>query len=373
MSLYLGVWFILGIIRNSYFNLPERLYFSVYILSLLALWGLGLKRRIFCRIFWRLLFFVHVLLFILCLIYGVEYDVPLLWCAILSIIETMILILHWIGLFIYAFRSKHIWQGQDHKPITTIVMYPRDRKSGRMGLLERCSQLLKLLIPVSLIILCLTFAPMIILNNRVCYPEGNLPRFIEHMFKYRRTTIPQLKEFELLFPNHLYVFDYNDTNFIIDPNEGIHHPDPNSPVRWRLSAGLHRRYLVVMETDIISAKMDPETEEIISPGSHDEPVFSLWEVRSVSICPRYVLFRWRNPWTIPTVRWPGKYDFVPTCPKFVMFSERYAYTDRVKLKTLTADEWEKLVQAEGDFSVLGIELKKNDPVRNFKKACWNNE
>jgi len=372
LTLLFGVCFILGIIRNSYFNLPERLYFSVYILSLLALWGLGLQRRIFSRLFWRVLFFVHVLLFGLCLIYGVKYDVPLLWCVIFSVIEAMILIPYWIGLFIYAFRSKHIWAGQDHKTITTLVMYPRDRKLRRMEPLERCTQSIKSLIAISFIIVCLTFAPIIIRNNRVCYPEEYAPRYIEHMFKYRRTTIPQLKEFERLFPNYLYVFVYGDAEILPDANDNIQWsdsnlpetfyspfgshsihqmadddafcPDPNSPVKWRLSAGLHKRYLMVMETDIIFAKMDPETKEAITPGSHDEPVFSLLEVRSVSIHPR-----------------------------FVLFGERFVSTDRKKLKTFTTEEWQNLVQADGDFSVLRIELKKNDPVRNFEKACWNNE
>jgi hypothetical protein len=166
------------------------------------------------------------------------------------------------------------------------------------------------------------------------------------MFRYRRTTIPQLQEYERLFPKYLFVFDFNDSAIVLDANgteDYIFEHDPNSIVRWRLSAGLHKRYLVVMEIDVIFARIDPETKEIVSPGSHDEPVFSLWEVTSISIYPQLVLF-----------------------------GERQAWAEREKIKTLTNDEWKKLVKADGEFSVLGIELKKDDPIPDFELACWNN-
>ena len=166
------------------------------------------------------------------------------------------------------------------------------------------------------------------------------------MLKYRRTTIPQLPEFERLFPNYLYDTDFTISKFIFDPNnkrDNIAYVDPNSPIRWWLTAGLHKRYLLTMKTDLVSAEIDPETEEIISPGSHEEPVFSLREVSSIFIQPR-----------------------------FVLFEQRYAVPKSKEVMILTADEWKKLVKAGGDFSVLGIELKKDDPIPNFELAFRNN-
>ncbi|MHC4642257.1 MAG: hypothetical protein ACYS32_11475 [Planctomycetota bacterium] len=167
------------------------------------------------------------------------------------------------------------------------------------------------------------------------------------MLKYRRTTIPQLPEFERLFPNYLCHFDYTKSIATLDPNDewdNIAYRDSNSPIRWCLSAGLHKHYLLVMEIDLVFAEVDPETEKIISPGSHDEPVFSLCKVSSISI----------------------------TSP-FVLFGQRYAWADSETVKTLTADEWKKLVEADGDFSVLGIELKKDEPIPNFELAFLNNQ
>jgi len=207
--------------------------------------------------------------------------------------------------------------------------------------------LLKLPAIVVVIILCLTFIPMIIRNNRVIYHQGCPPEFNTRLLKYRRTTITQLPEYERLFPNYLYYFDYTKSLVIFDPNDewdNIAYHDPNSPVRWCVTAGLHKHYLLIMKIDIVFAKIDPETEEIISPGSHEEPVFSLWEVTSVSITPR-----------------------------FVLFGQRYAFPNSKEVKTLTSDEWNKLVKADGDFSVLGIQLKKDDPMPNFELAFRNNQ
>jgi hypothetical protein len=372
MTLYFWASFIVAIICNAYLTLPERLGISIGIVSLLAFWGLALQKRIFSRLFWQLLFCVDVLLLGQYVVYGQKPDFPSLWWLIVYVISMLINIPYFIACFIYAFRSRHIWEGGEPKPEIAPVIYPHDRKFRRKELLARYLRTLTVVIGTSLIILCLTFGPIIIRNNRVCYPEEYSPRYIEHILEYRRTTIPQLEVFERLFPNYLYVFEYGGTRFMPDPNDDIYYTDsnlpgefyasvgprsiywtddddayyadPNSPVKWRLSAGLHRRYLMVMETDIVFAEMDPETKEAITPGSHEEPVFSLWEVRDVSISPKFVIFR-----------------------------ERFALAVREKVKTFTKDEWEKLVEADGDFGVLGIELKKNDPVPDFDRACWNNE
>jgi hypothetical protein len=341
-----GATLVAGIIENTYFPMLERLHLSVNIVSLLAFWGLGLQKRIFQQFFWRLFFFIDALLFVLLLIFGRKIDLPLLWCIIMYLIIIIVIVPYYIGMFIYAFRSKQIWGQAEIKPKTTPMVYSQYRWVRRKKWLRENAGLLMLPVIVLVIILCLTFIPMIIRNNRVIYPQGSPPEFFMRMLKYRRTTIPQLPEFERLFPNYLCDIDFTISKLIFDPNnqrDNIAYLDPNSPVRWCLSAGLHKRYLLIMKTDLVYAKIDPETEEIISPGSHKEPVFSLWEVSSISIMPR-----------------------------FVLFEQRYALPKSKELKILTADEWNKLVKADGDFSVLGIELTKDVPIPYFELAFRNN-
>jgi len=347
LTLLFGATFVVGIIENTYYPTLERLHLSVNIVSLLAFLGLGLQKRIFQQFFWRLFFFIDALLFVLLLIFGRKIDMPLLWCIIMYLIIVIVIVPYYIGMFIYAFRSKQIW-GQSTLMPTIVPMVNSQHKWVRRKIwLRENAGLLKLPAIAVVIIFCLTFIPIIIRNNKVIYPQGNPPELFARMLQYRRTTIPQLPEFERLFPNYLCNFDYSISTVIFDPNnkrDNIASLDPNSPVRWCLSAGLHKRYLLIMKTDLVYAKIDPETEEIVSPGSHEEPVFSLWEVSSISIMPRFVLFQ-----------------------------QRYALPKSKEVKTLAANEWKKLVQAGGDFSVLGMELKKDDPIPNFELAFRNNQ
>lgn len=347
LTLLFGATFVAGIIESTYFPTLERLHLSVNILSLLAFWGLGLQKRIFQQLFWRLFFFIDALLFVLLLIFGRKIDLPLLWCIIMYLIMIIVIVPYYIGMFIYAFRSKQIWGQVELKPKTIPMVYSQYKWVRRKKWLRENISLYKWYVIATLIIVCLTLIPMIIRNNRMIYPQGSPPEFFMRMLKYRRTTIPQLPQFERLFPNYLCDIDYTISKFIFDPNnkrDNIAYLDPNSPVRWCLSAGLHKRYLLIMKIDIVYAKIDPETEKIISPGSHEEPVFSLWEVSYISIMPR-----------------------------FVLFEQRYALPKSKELKILTADEWKKLVKADGDFSVLAIELKKDEPIPNFELAFRNNQ
>jgi hypothetical protein len=345
MTLWLGFPFVGGIIINTYYPFLQRLGLSVHLISLLAFWGLALQKKFFYQFFWRLFIFIDILLFVLMLLFDPEYDLPLLWCIIILSTSVVISILWYMGLFIYAFRSKQIWGQAGLIPKTVPMVYSQYKWIRRKKWLRENAGLIMLPAIVLVIILCLTFIPMIIRNNRVIYPLGCPPG--TRMLKYRRTTIPQLPEFERLFPNYLCHFDYTKSIATLDPNDewdNIAYRDSNSPIRWCLSAGLHKHYLLVMEIDLVFAEVDPETEKIISPGSHDEPVFSLCKVSSISI----------------------------TSP-FVLFGQRYAWADSETVKTLTADEWKKLVEADGDFSVLGIELKKDEPIPNFELAFLNNQ
>lgn len=344
LTLVIGVLFIGRTISNTYWNLLGRLQISVGILTLPAFWGLALRRRILSRLFWRFLFFVNAVLLVLWLIFGKRHDLPLRWCITIHVINAMILIPFWVGLLIYAFGSKHIWEHGNHRLGIPPVVYHHDRIFRKEDMLRRFTQSLKFPVMILSIFLVLTFGPVVIRNNRIAYPTGCPPEQFETLFNYRRTTIPQLKEYERLFPNHLCALEYSEADVFVDPNDGLHYADPNSPVIWRLSAGLYGRYLIMMETKIVFAEVDPDTGVITSPGSHEEPEFSLWEVLSVTIS-----------------------------PKFVLFGHRYASVSRDRIRILTADEWEELVEADGDFSVLGIELKKNRPVPSFERACWNND
>jgi hypothetical protein len=322
----------------------ERLQCSFGILGLLALWALGLEKRIFQQLFWRLFFFIDASVCLLAVIFGREYDLPLLWCVVLYVVSAAVTLPYYIGLFIYAFRSKHIWVAPGERPGRTYPHYQHFKWARRKQWLKGTLGLLKWCAISALVICCLTFVPLIIRNNRVIYPEGMPPEWYEHMLEYRRTTIPELGEFERLFPCYLCDFDYSQSNLIIDPNDegkNIAYVDPNSPLGWRLSAGLHRRYLLVMEIDIVFARIEPDTGNVLSPGSHQEPTFSLWEVNSISA-------------------------------PMVLFQQRCARASRQKVKAFGIDDWKHLIQSEGDFRVLGIELEENDPVADFELAFRNN-
>jgi len=96
-----------------------------------------------------------------------------------------------------------------------------------------------------------------------------------------------------------------------------------------------------MEVDIVFARIDPETGKLILPGSHKQPAFSLWEVSSV--------------WA-----------------PLVLFDQRRTLASREKIRTFGIDERQRLVQAEGDFTDLGMQLRHDAPVPNFELAFRNN-
>jgi hypothetical protein len=345
LTLLFGITFMGSVIQNTYFTMLERLQASFSVFGLLPLWALGLEKRMFQRLLWRLFFFIDASVCLLAVIFGRRYDLPLLWCVVLTVVYAAVTVPYYIGLFIYAFRSKQIW-APARRPRVTYPDYPHLKWARRKQWFRSKLALLKSSATAALIILCLTLIPAIVRNNRVVYShEGEPPEWHEHMLEYRRTTIPELEEFERLFPCYLCDFDYSESKLIIDPKgtgENIAYLDPNSPVKWRLSAGLHKRYLFVMEIDIVFAQIDPKTGAVVSPGSHNEPTFSLWEVRSVSA-------------------------------PLVMFSERHARASRDQIGTFGLDEWRRLVRANADFAALGIELSKDDPLPKFALAFRNNE
>jgi len=344
LTVLFGVSFVGGVITNIDYYMVERLQCSVSLLGLLAFWGLGLEKRFFYQLFWKLFLFIDALLLVLVMIFGKKYNLPLSWCVISLLIQAIVTVPYYIGMFIYAFGSKQIWGEAERKPTTTRLDYPHFRWIRRKEWFKEKTGILKCFAIATIIIFFLAGIPLIIRNNRVVYPQGEPPECYEHMLKYRRTTIRELREFERLFPKYLCELDCTESNFVIEPNgtgANIAYLEPNSPVRWLLSAGLYKHYVLVMEIDIVIAKVDPETREVISPGSHDEPTFSLWEISSVSA-------------------------------PLVLFEKRHAWTSRKRIKTFGLNEWRRLVEAQGDFAVLEIQLKQNAPVADFELAFRNN-
>jgi hypothetical protein len=344
LTLLLLVSFVGGIIQNTNYTMLQRLHSSFYAVALLTLWGLSLQRRILEEGFWRLFFFFNLMVDVVFMIFDKRYALPFLWCVISYVTFGFVHLPCYIGMFIYAFGSRQVWGGGGHKPNSTYPAYPRFKWVRRKKWLRKRLGSLKWFATAAVIILCLTFIPLIIGNNRVVYPEGDPPEWHENRLKYRRTTIPELQEFERLFPNYLCELDFSESKLVIDPHgtgQNIAYLEPNSPLTWRLSAGLHERYLLIMEIKLVIAEVDPQTGEVLSAGSHDEPTFSLWEVDSVSA-------------------------------PLVIFRERRAWASRKEVKRFGLADWKRLVEGEGDFSALGVELKDNNPVRNFKLAFRDN-
>ena len=87
---------------------------------------------------------------------------------------------------------------------------------------------------------------------------------------------------------------------------------------------------------------DPESDEIVKEGSHENPTFSLWEVSRI---------------------------YAP----FVLFEPRHVQVYRTQIKTFTTLEWKQLVDANGDFSVLGVPLTKDNHIGDFNLAFRNND
>jgi len=308
----------------------ERFGFSFSIIGLLVFWGLAFQKKIFNSLFWKIFFFFDILLFILCIFSSTRYNLPLLWLVIMYFIGLSIHLIYYIGMFIYAFCSKQIWETYEHKSKKEYMDYPYHFKWQRKQIFYK--QLLKhfsLYGGLVLIILSLTLIPIVIYNNRIIYPEGNSPEHFKNMLQYRRTNIPELKEFEQLFPKYRLEF-YHKTN------------PPDNTVKWELVAGIYKRYLFVMQVDIVYAEVDPKTGEVITHGSHEEPTFSLWEVSPIST-------------------------------PYVIFGRRWAYSPhRKQIKSFDVTEWNRLVEADGDFEALGIQLKKDAPVKDFELAYSNN-
>ena len=127
-----------------------------------------------------------------------------------------------------------------------------------------------------------------------------------------------INQFEALFP------DANDVT-----SQGTNPPTPHF---WRWTAGLHDRYILSIEFELLQ---DPHSEarRPFAPLRVDPSIqFSLVEVDTIEI-----------------LRDGGR-------------TIRFLSTQRINL-----GQWNQLVASDGDFSSIGIELKKSSPVSGFKE------
>lgn len=317
-----GSW-IWGIIKNAPATIPGTFVSATNVFGLIALWGLGLQRRFLERRFWLCFFVIDVAATVLQIFFGRAYYIipPVIVATAWSM-----QILYHIGIFAYAFCSKHIWQSSGkHSPQADIT--------DDAGVLPQRNphHLRKLIVGPGLIILALTLAPVIIHNNRTVCPAAQFPEFYQPMLEHRRKQIPQIVEFERLFPNYLIEFYAGEPGTIGD-------------ARWQFTAGLYGRYLMEMNIDVVFGQRDPDSGQIISPGSYSDITFNLREVDDISVSP------------------------------FVLFPPRQAYPRQTTLiDSFGLDKWKQLVASSGDFGALGIQLKRDEPVPDFELAFRNNE
>lgn len=323
-TLLFGGIFISGIITNSDVSILGRFFCAINIFGLLAFWGLALQRGFLGKKFWQCFFVVTIAVDVLYRFFGPQhYHFP----VVLVVIGELLDMFYLAGEFVYAFYSKRIWQEYDkhidkyYDTYTISTWYD-----------EKFNRWLKLGIVPIVTILTLALIPEIVYNNRALYAclKHNSHEYYQPMLEHRRKSIPEICEFEQLFPNY-------DCHFHYDA------PDIKGDAIWEFTAGLYERYLVQMDIDIVFGKRDPDSGEITSPGSHSDIKFSLWEVSKVSV------------------------------PPFALFSPRILHVFPKELNTISPEMWKLLVATSGDLSVLDVELKRNEPVPNFKFAYPNNE
>ena len=135
-----------------------------------------------------------------------------------------------------------------------------------------------------------------------------------------RKVIPEIAEFERLFPN------YKQAHYIGEP-------ECKGDERWEFAAGLYGQYVLHMNIDITwgpSGRI----------ASHSEPQFRIVEVSSV-----YHSQSWWNRET--SISYGSHHQF-------------------------NLADWKKLVNSNGDFSAIGIGLDKDRPIADFEKVYPNN-
>ncbi len=77
--------------------------------GILAVWGLGIRIRVIREMFWRTFIVVDVVIYFVNLIMlgASRSHPPLLWVVVVTV---AIYVPYYSGMYIYAFRSRIIWQ-----------------------------------------------------------------------------------------------------------------------------------------------------------------------------------------------------------------------------------------------------------------------
>jgi hypothetical protein len=119
------------------------------------------------------------------------------------------------------------------------------------------------------------------------------------------------REFNRLFPNAINVISYYTGEI--------------GPPTWTSSIGLYNRYVFKLR---LSIELDSARTNIISTGP---PTFYLYEIPKIDVRPN---------------------------------AEPYIHLQQ--LGEFSADAWRRLVEANGDFSALGVVLQTNNPVQDFE-------
>ena len=124
-------------------------------------------------------------------------------------------------------------------------------------------------------------------------------------------------------------------------------------------------------------RMIPEAtqiDDLLGPGWHqlsnyDEPDFAEWQTEAL-FAGRYQLSMWVR---VRVDRSSGRVTEVVGEPQFRLLeiieirdSREVSYNGNQQ-REFGADQWRQVVKAKGDFSVIGIELDRNNPVVGFDR------
>lgn len=134
-----------------------------------------------------------------------------------------------------------------------------------------------------------------------------------------RATIPHVQQFERLFPGSLHSISYSTGEY--------------GPPTWNSKAALHGRYVLTMQMPLEISR--ERRSRIVS---HGKPTFYLMEIKSVANTP---------DGRVEVLSGPTHATFGPA-------------------------EWDKIVRSGGDLSVLGLEIRKGEPVPGFEQH-WERE
>jgi len=222
----------------------ESLDCSLTMLGIISLYGLGLKKKIITHNFWKVYFFINLFIMVLDIIFQDEfkYRIPP-W---LSLICWLIPTFYFIGMFVYAFRSPHIWGAkrvkEDASQSYDIYTAKKRQKSNQRDI--------RLIIAVIISVILLTFLRLIVVNNQIIDKKERNQYRNYSLLEFRRDKIPQISMYEKLFPEFrdylIYSKGFSDNSF---PKEHITEKSPFD-ASWYFEAGIYERYVLEMKIEL---------------------------------------------------------------------------------------------------------------------------